>query len=294
MKKPIVAFLIIALALTVFSACADDDAGKDGDKNPPQPGDTLVTELDPENRRLIKSLTDYLKELNADYELEMPELTLESRIDKINSGRTPLFASFDTVDNYFVCAYYKADREHDETSYCCADNYTWVKVQRADCIPETYGGAPHVVSFQINTASTVSDLTGRAESVPSLGHFQMYSPEFSGGVNKKAALDYNTPIIYLNGTNDTAVYVSSYSYDFDYQTLPYVTLDGTTYITALRYTVEKDGTRNENDLHHDLGKYYDALTGIMRSENHSVETSGTTSVYALFELGEFIDTVTAK
>lgn len=293
MKKTILALLIITLAFTAFSSCADNDADKD-DKNSPLPEETLVSELDHDSRSLIKSLTDYLMELNVNYDRDLPELNLKSRIDKINAGAMPLFASFDTKSNYFVCAYYNADHEYDETSYCCADNYTWVKAQRADCIPETYGGAPHVVSFQINTAPTVADLTGRAESVPSLGHFQMYSPEFIGGVNKKAALDYDTPIIYLNGSKDTAVYVSSYSYNFDYNTLPYVTLDGRVYITALRYTVARDGTRRENDLRNDLGRYYDALTGIMQSENHSVEASGTTSVYALFELGEFIDTVTAK
>lgn len=64
MKKPILALLIITLAFTAFSACADNDADKD-DKNSPLPEETLVSELDPDSRSLIKSLTDYLKQLNV-------------------------------------------------------------------------------------------------------------------------------------------------------------------------------------------------------------------------------------
>lgn len=89
MKKPILALLIITLAFTAFSACADNDADKD-DKNSPLPEETLVSELDPDSRSLIKSLTDYLMELNINYDRDLPELNLKSRIDKINAGAMPL------------------------------------------------------------------------------------------------------------------------------------------------------------------------------------------------------------
>lgn len=200
------------------------------------------------------------------------------------------------ADSYFVSAYYSEEHKEDEKGiYCCADKYTWVKAEYADCIPESYNGSHHIVSFQLNRASSVENVISATEKAPALEHFQIYEPEFKDGLNIKSPLSFNTQLINIAETGTDIVYISTLSSDFDYVTIPCAKLGKKIYITQMLYVEKSDGTRSENDVSYDLGEYYDALSEIMLTERYVIPTGdGQSVVYGLFEIDDFVKAITEK
>lgn len=279
MKKIIILILAFTVVFAVFPGCAKNDS--------------TLEEISTRDNGLIEKLVDYLVEINTNYELT--ELTLKRRINQINNGKQALLASFDMADSYFVCGYYSEGHENEKKSYCCADKYTWVKTKYADCIPESYNGSHHIVSFQLNRASSVENIISATEKAPALEHFQIYKPEFKDGLNIKSPLSFNTRIISIADRDIDTVYISTSSIFFNYYTIPCEKLGKKIYITQMLYVEKSDGTRSENDVSYDLGEYYDALSEIMLTEHYVIPTGdGRSVVYGLFEIDDFVKAITEK
>ena len=279
MKKIIILILAFAVVFAVFPGCAKNDS--------------TLEEISTRDNGLIEKLVDYLVEINTNYELT--ELTPKRRINQINNGKQALLASFDMADSYFVCGYYSEGHENEKKSYCCADKYTWVKTKYADCILESYNSSHHIVSFQLNRASSVENIISATEKAPALEHFQIYKPEFKDGLNIKSPLSFNTRIISIADRDIDTVYISTSSIFFNYYTIPCEKLGKKIYITQMLYVEKSDGTRSENDVSYDLGEYYDALSEIMLTEHYVIPTGdGRSVVYGLFEIDDFVKAITEK
>ncbi len=238
---------------------------------------------------LIDELISYLKYYESeDIKVEMYRVTytVEDYIDRIKRGAVPLHAVFDAAsEKYYVCAYYNFEEGHNEkSSFCCSENYTWVKYDKASDITEYHGEEKFYLAFQLDRAGSVTNILTDETSDIKLDHFQLYDPEFENGVNIADELVTEKSFIYSKATigRRTTFYFHPYSsHDFNC-----IYLEGEYYITVRTY---------DNIYEHlgkQFGEYADALFEIMDTERYSVTLDdGTVQLYAIFEIGEFTDAV---
>lgn len=279
MNKIISFVLLCALLLMCFSGC---EIPSDNDTNSP----TVLQSQD----ALVCALVEYLQNLFKDY--DMPDTSTATKIDEIKNGKQALHVGFNKSEYYFVCAYYSAGHNDEAKDYCCVTDYTWVKFNDADEISEKYDDLNFVVGFQINKASSVTDIIKKNAQVPGIEHFQEYVPIFNNGLNSNDAISFDAGYIYLNSTNDITVYHSTSSYDNVLKTLPCVFLNEQYYIAVELYTVYPDDSRSNNDLISDFGAYYDALVDIMDTTSyHLIDKNERTIFYGIIEINDFSDYV---
>ena len=218
----------------------------------------------------------------------MPDTSTAIKIDEIKNGKQALHVEFNKSEYYFVCAYYNTGHNYETIDYCCATNYTWVKFDDPKEVGEKYKDLSFVVAFQINKASFVADILTKDAVVPNIEHFQKYSPNFNNGLNTNDAITFDTNFIYLNSSNDKDVYHSMSAYNNEYITIPCIYLNERYYITKVLYTIYADGTRSDNNIISDFGKYYDTLVNIMDTTSYSVtDEKGRTTFYGLIEINAF-------
>ena len=308
MKKIIAILLLSSLLLLSLTGCLAEDKNKETDAPTEKPTeapteDNIPTEaptdddapednVDPDNQvdeDLIVALVDYLKTLSYDYEL-FPHSTAD-KIDDIKNGKQALHVAFDSSNTYFVCAYLDEISTADKFFHDHADEYTWVKYEKAEEIYEKYNDLSLVVAFQINPSLFVKDIMSEDAAVPAMEHFQPYEPQFNEGVNTKAADTFDETFIYLNSSDKDTVYHSiSIYYDYTVN-IPCICLDGQYYVYKDLYSVFADGSRDNVNVSYDFGEYYDCLVSVMDTEKYTLNENGITTVYGLITIDDFADII---
>ena len=275
MKKILSFLLLFALLLLSLSACADSD---DGHGKP--------TVLGEESSELISALSEHLQSLLISY--SMTEVILANQIDKIKNGAQPLLVTFDPSEFYYVCGYYKGTNEDETSFYRNASDYVWLRYEKAEDIRETYRGRTCIAAFQLNPASTVTDIRSDSARVPVFEHFTMIRPEFSGGYNTATFDVFDDTFIYLKPKEKGAVYTASTHFD-SWNTWVYVTLEGERFIPVSLYQIRSTGERDDYDLEKEFGKYYDALMSIMITDRYSAPFGIDMMYYGLFSIEDFAE-----
>ena len=254
----------------------------------------LEGELD-KNSDLIVTLVNYLKE----YWLQIEPLpnSLETQIDKIKNGTKPLHVTFDSSDYYFVCGYYAGSHQYEKIMWCCPKEYTWKKYEKEDEIQEYDNGKACVVVFQMNRASSVTDILEET-TTHQMEHFQIYSPTFENGVNTKSSLVFDKTFIYLHNSGKEVAYHSMSQYYNYFNVISCVDLDGQYYISVLLATLKEDAIFDSQEallkdsIVYDFGEYYDALVGVIDTEKYRVYSlGGYTSYYGVISIEDFVNSV---
>ena len=276
MNKIISFVLLCALLITCFSGCKIDTNG------------TMVLQS---QDALVCSLIEYLQDLFVDH--DMPDTSTAIKIDEIKNGKQALHVAFNKSECYFVCAYYNYGHKDEAKDYCCVTYYTWVRFNDVNKISEKYDDLNFIAGFQINKASSVTDIITKDAKAPSMEHFQEYKPNFNNGLNAGGAIPFDISFIYLNSTDDKVIYYSTSAYYNSLKTMRCVFLNERYYVAIENYIIRPDGTRSGNNLISDFGAYYDALTRVMDTDSYHVTTErGSTIFYGLIEIGDFAKCIT--
>jgi len=276
MNKIISFVLLCALLIMCFSGCAISN-GANGDETPNKENSPtenegkdntpviIEGELD-KSSDLVATLIKYLEHMHA--ENYLPETSIGTKIDKIKNEEQALHVAFNKSEYYFVCAYYNDGHNYEAKNYCCVTDYAWVKFNDADEIREKYNDFNFIVGFQVNKASSVTDIVNKDAPVPSIEHFQVYGPNFNDGSNTNDAIAFDDSFIYLNSTDDKTVYHSISSYYHILKAIPCISIDGQYYVILLSQRGHNFNAvdLNSNHIHIEFGKYYDAL--ISKLERH--------------------------
>ena len=261
-----------------------------GNGTPDDIEDKTPVELQATNG-LVVALIEYLRGLNADYDL--PATSTGIKIDQIKGGKQALHVGLDNSEYYFVCAYYNASHSYETQNYCCATDYTWVKFKNADEISEKYNDLDFFVGFQINSPSFVTDILNEDASVPPFEHFKIYTPNFSDGLNTNEAIEFGASFIYINLLDYEKIYYSLSVYYTVLVMLPTISLDGQYYVLVSEIKIiYPDGREYVNNSVNEFGYYYDALVSVMDTESFSItDNKGKTYFYGLVALDDFVSCV---
>lgn len=306
MRKIISIILLFALWIICASGCsinsvdldttAKSQTDSDGtfQENTTELQATATTDptvLQPDDNDLVLALIDYLRELFFDHDMAATSLAI--KINEIKNGKRPLHADFDASNYYFVCGYYSAEDEHDESDhYCCAQQYTWFRFDDADEIMEYYEGLKIAVAFQINKADFVTDILSGDSSVPNMEHFQIYKTEFRHGLNTNRTVDFDETFIYLESSPKSNIYHSTAVFNHRWITIPCINLGGKYYVMTFLSTDYGQGKLSEIDYDAEFGEYKDALMSLMEEEKYRVTNkSGTVSNYGLFDINAFVNDI---
>ena len=243
------------------------------------------------DKDLILSLIDYFtwKRLS----LDMGSYTTEDKINRFKNAKQTLLVKYNPTDYYFVCAYSDAHYNTEGASYCCVEDYTWVKYKNASDIQEYYNEKRLIQAFQLNGASLVKDIRSGEAAVPRMEHFMGYKPKFENGMNVNEAVVFDEIYVYLNSSDKAKVY-DSWSSKTPYHphiTFDCVLIDNQYYIPQLTHSVI-------NGIYYDMtdtiimeyGNYYDTLMEVMILDKYSVDKNDDeTSYYGLIDVNDFAD-----
>ena len=209
--KKLILILTLIFALTLcFVACEkfEDDSKQEEITTNEAAGQkeqiTLPLLSDEEKEKeLISELTEYLK--NKNVEFDAGELV---RFDEhVKRGAQPLHVQIDPENYYYMCGYYNVTHNYGENhEYCCAKNYTWVKLEKAAEISEAYNGEKFVVAFQINKAAFVNDISPERSAVPEVEYFQLFETQFKDGKNENERIAFDKIFLYANFSDKGSVF----------------------------------------------------------------------------------------
>ena len=271
MNKIISFILLCALLIMCFSGCANPSGvieespseSQTGAETPPD--DSFAGTVLDKNSDLVTTLATYLWERSF-VGAEIPGLTLEDKIDKINSGTQLFHVKFDSQKYYFVGAYYTCD---DMPPYRFIKEYTWVKFESAYEISEYYKGMKLIEAFQINKASFVTDIISEESEAPEIEHFQLFTAEFKNELNTSAPLIFEETFIYVDvfseWTNKDVIYYSTNMRNHSNMTIPCISLEMQYYVIVWSYQGYsfEDVDLNSDFIHSCFGKYYDDLMSVI-------------------------------
>ena len=281
--------VLLIIALTV-SGCAFGEQTPE----PTEPASKYNNPMDlPEE--LLDAIVDFLNEYHTDHEL----LTFseEQTIDAIKRGESAVHAAYDPSKYYFVCGYYKGDHEDstESRSYCCSEEYAWVKFENADEIQEHYNDAKMAVAFQVNKALFVKDLLTGEKYSSFKENFQLYTPEFVDGLNTNMPVHCSETFIFVNMWNlqEYPIYYSTSSYYHRDTTWRCIAMEERYFMMFHWYHLDPDGQCTSiTKWEKRFGKYCANMMNIMCQETYSVpHITGAANVYALIELNDFAEMV---
>ena len=301
MKKIISFILICSMLLALLTGCSYFDKANEGgneagdiDNND---NDTTDGNQDESNEKyttvddaLICELIEYLQQMYVQYEIVSK--SIEDKIDEIKECDQPLHVAFDSSSSYYACAYYNI--EHDEQeSYCCARDYTWIKYENSNEITEYHNDEKILVSFQINVAMLVSDISSSDSDVPRMEHFQLYICNFENGINVNPSLEFTDTFIYFGSLDEFVIYHSTDWYHHTLVTLVCVFYNNQYYIPLLTGYVFPGEEEHKTYMTSMLGKYYDDLLDV--TINGEYTKNGLSQVYEYYyeviKLEDFVDTI---
>ena len=257
------------------------------------PRDEEYIEVLKKDSELVLALVDFLGHIGSAAASDVPDVTLEDKIDQIKSGNVqPLLLDFEPQNYYFVCAYFDCnEHETEKHTYYCASSYTWVKYKSEKAIKNDYNGENLVVAFQVNCSSIARDIITGEDDGLSVESIDLYNPEFVNGSNVNPAIDVSAAYIYLNRSKSNSLYITP-KYTSDLDTIDCVCLNDRYYIFLGIYNVGTDGKRYDIDNSWKLGKYYDSMSEIMITGEYSkVMNGGWVRHYGLFDIAEFVNKI---
>lgn len=282
--KALTGVIVLTMLLFAFVGCSFIDRIK---------GSNAV-EKDPielsENDGRVRTLIAYLEDKFTSYDL--PDDTLERKIDNIKNGYRALHVKFDSENAYFICAY--CIDEHDEESLlnCCMNEYTWVEFSKADKISEKYGDKKLVAAFQFNKSCFVKDIISEDATVPYIEHFLKYTPKFYNGLNTSLPIEFNDSFIYLDGSKSDKIYYSVSKYNYTLICIPCVDLDKVSYVKVPLYSVSADGDRNDYNISGNFGKYESDLAAVMQIGEYSeIIKNGLVCHYGTIKIDDFANVI---
>ena len=238
------------------------------------------------NSELVLELMNYLGSINV--KADQGSTTIETKIDKINNGAKPLLVDFDSSSYYIVCAYYNSTHNMEKRNYCCADKYIWVKYAKETDIKEYYNGEKIVVSFQVNKASIVWDMSTDTENTIGFEHFRIFNVLFENGKNTYQCIPFDMAFVFLNTSDKENIYYSTSSLGNVYKTLDCVRMDEQYFLPIYLYTTYPNGHSSNHDLTVDFGKYYDEISDMLIYDKYQlIYDDGATIYYALIDVNEF-------
>ena len=320
MKKLILFLLVGALLVLPLSGCFADNKQNEGttpnnttEHTTPE-STTLEATTPPENDQkdppmvegelnkdseLIVTLVDYLEQYWIQH--NPFGIPLSGKIDGIKNSAIPLHVTFNQSDYYFVCGYYNATHEYDESRFCCASEYVWVAYNNETAIQEYYNGMSCVVTFQLNRALTVTNILVD-EPANDMEHFQIYAPIFENGVNTAEPIVFDETFIYLNNFinhfDEDTIYHSTSWYYHPNITISCVCIDGEYYLPFYLATLEDaeifdaQQALSTEQITYALGDYYDAIINIMNTDKYSVEVNEKyTYRYGVVSIDDFVDII---
>ncbi len=294
MKRFIIIILLCAVVLCCFASCDNADKVQDIPEANNKFEGNPIKEVSSDERysELISTLVQYLNQYWAEFDLPPPP-TLAENIDKIKLGTQALLVSFDPSNYYYICGYYNADHEYDEELFCCANKYTWVKLDDPTKIPEAYEGKSLVVAFQINKSKLISDIVSEQTEVPDIEYFQIFDVEFENGYNTKNHIVFEKTIIYLNEYKKDVIFYSEHRSGYEFLTIRALELDGEFYIPVETYVSYHEGEVYSEDLSYEFGKYHDDLMEIMIKEKYSETPTNAhyTRHYGVLGVRELVDEI---
>ena len=307
MKKLILLILVCSLLLLTVTSCLQNN---NGEETTPQnttesttPIETTTSDASNYNPPIFENeidrssnfITVLLSFLNLySVDINPTDFSLADKIDMIKSGVQPLYVAINPNEYYFVCGYYRLADEHNESRYCCCNEYTWIKYQNEIEIHEYLNDMKCVVTFQINKALTVTDIFSNDSTIPNFEHFQIYKPTFQNGANVEAPIVFEESFIYLNKSEKDTLYHSTSLYDHTSNTISHILLDGQHYISTYLYTIDKQGNPNLKDglsndyFKYEFGEYYDAIVSVMDIDRYNViGENDRTAIYGVILFGDF-------
>ncbi len=295
--KIISLILLSSLLLLCCSGCLEASDSKDG-TDPTTPV-SIKGEINKDSD-LVVTLVAYLEQYWVEYDIA--GRSFSAKINDMKNGIQPLHVAFDPSSYYFVCGYYNSPSENGVLKYYKAKEYTWVGYESELEIQEYYNGMKWAVVFQVNKALTVSDVLPSERTVPSIEHFQIYTPTFENGVNISAPVVFNESFIYLNypdcylnrfSKNTSTMYYCKSIYYHSMNTIPCVYLDGEYYLPFHLYTVSAEGQRiGESDYVRTFGEYYSTLWGLIEKNKYQItDRYERTRFYGTISLETFVNDV---
>ena len=271
-KWVVIAACLSLLVTTVFAAASDNNQPY---KKPDEKGTELVAE-----DALVIALVEYLNELEVDH--DMPAITTADKMDAIRDGQQALHVAFDPSKPYFVCAY-SADGQQ-------SSEYTWLKYANVDDITKEYEDLQMALAFQVNPSLFVKDIMTENATVPTMEHFQPYEPQFNEGVNTNAADTVDETFIYLNSSEENAVYYSTTAYDHEWVTVPCRYLDNEYYFVREAHKKFPDGFILDLD-DKDLGSYEYSISTITNLHEGITNADETITYLGLVTVDWFADVI---
>lgn len=254
-----------------------------------EPGQLCQPQIIGLDEDLIAEILDFLKTMHIEY--EMPEDSFAIKINKIKKdGLQPLHVKFDAENYYYACAYYDPTHEHPEyetSGYCCANDYTWVKIDKPDQITDTYKGLNFICAFQVNRTVFCHDI-GQTEGVSkNMEHYLRYTPDFVDGSNTADASVFDKCFIYLNSSNLETAYCTVERQYHNWSAMLCMEFDGRYYVPYYLHMKYADGTTGSSDLKWHFGEYYEYVMSIMLTDKYSVpDAYGGTAYYGLISVEE--------
>ena len=241
-----------------------------------KPDDNKGTEIAADDA-LVIALVEYLNELEVDH--DMPAITTADKMDAIRDGQQALHVAFDSSKPYFVCAYSAGGQKSGE--------YVWIKYTDASEITEQCSYLQMALAFQVNPSLFVKDIMTEDAAVPTMEHFQPYEPQFNEGLNTKAADTFDETFIYLNSSEENAVYYSTTAYDHEWVTVPCTYYKDQYYVSRPCYTLSPDGKRVEIDTYADLREHYIAIETKTPEYKEVANEDGVITGFGLTEIESF-------
>lgn len=232
---------------------------------------------------LIGALSEYLREPSGDIML----YSLGDKLGLCNSGYTPLFV--ETGDEvYFVAVYSNETPENPENpgDYVHYEEYTWVGLENATEIQESWNGEAFVAAFIVNPAKLCKNLKS-GETDYKMEHFCFFRPKFKDGFALERENSFKYLAIQLTESSEKQLYCSISSAFNNLYSIGCIELDGEYYVKQQISTRLADGTLYEHNLELAFGEYYDDLMGVMITGKYSVTTEpGDTHEYGLISVSD--------
>ena len=122
------------------------------------------------SEELAEHLSSYLCPYAPNFDIVFP--TTAKKINFIKDGGQALYVTFDSIDTYYVAAYYygehyKHEFHPNKLGYSdCPVEYTWVRFDTAEEITAYYNNREIAGAFVIRNVSSVADITSENAKVP--------------------------------------------------------------------------------------------------------------------------------